>query len=282
MNPQIQETLQFIEKNLNEELTIELLAKIAGYSKFHFSRIFKVYVGESVMDYVTRLKIEKSSFELIGEKSIIDIAFNFGYKTPTGYNKAFKKSFGISPSQYKKEKINFLKNFKRNLMNTPQIIQLEEKYIVYERAIGAYEKADIAWENLSTKLNLLGKDTTISETIFIEEKDGEYYGVCHDDPTVTKEENIRYDAAISWEKGIIDFLSYHGFDTKTLEAGKYATVTYEGNPNKNLDTWFALYNWCEENGYEFKNLPPFEKYLNITKVLNQPEKQITQIYIPIK
>jgi AraC family transcriptional regulator len=167
-------------------------------------------------------------------------------------------------------------------MKTPQIVNLEEKHIVYERAVGAYEKSDTAWENLSQKLNQLNNNDNIPETISLDENDAEFFGICHDDPTVTKEENIRYDASISWSKEDIAFLNKNGFDTKTIEAGKYVTTTFEGDPNKNVDTWFAIYSWCEENGYEFKDLPPFEKYINILKTMDTPDKQITQIYIPIK
>jgi len=288
MNQQIKKVLYYIETNLEESFVIEDLAKIAGYSKFHFCRIFKLSVGESIMDYILRLRIEKSSFKLVQYSSIIDVALDVGYKTPNGFNKAFKKLFGITPTQYKKIKNNFLKRFKRDIMDTPKIVELEEKLVVFTRETGDYEQSSKkAWEKLSENLNKLEESIpdedliNIDQNIELDESKGEYFGICHDDPTITKSENIRYDAAIAWKKEDIEFLSKYGFETKSIQGGKYVMVQYIGVPEKNLDTWFTLYKWCDENGYNFRDIPAFEKYINILTYPNEPEKQITEIYIPI-
>lgn len=55
MNRQIEKVLYHIEQNLDDTL-------IAGYSKYHFCRIFKLNVGESMMEYITRLRLEKAFY----------------------------------------------------------------------------------------------------------------------------------------------------------------------------------------------------------------------------
>lgn len=92
INQQIQKVLYFIENNLNNQLDLDDLARIAGYSKYHFSRCFKLNVGESVIDYMTRLRLEKSQFKIIQNNSMINVALDIGYETPNGFNKAFKKN----------------------------------------------------------------------------------------------------------------------------------------------------------------------------------------------
>jgi len=289
MNQQIKKVLYYIETNLQESFIIEDLAKVAGYSKFHFCRIFKLSVGESVMDYILRLRIEKSSFKLVQDNSIIDVAYDVGYQTPNGFNKAFKKLFGISPTQYKKIRNDFLDRFKMKIMRTPEIIQLEEKWVVFTRETGEYTKSSkIAWERLSQNLNkletLIPQDELLNmdQDIELDENKGEYLGICHDDPAITKPENIRYDAAIAWKKKDIEFLSKHGFESKIIQGGKYAMTQHLGDPEKNLDIWFALYKWCDDNGYKYRDVPAFEKYVNILDYENDPTKQVTQIYIPIE
>jgi len=60
MNEQILKALYYIEENLDSSLDLDDIAKVAGYSKYHFCRIFKLNVGESMMEYITRLRLEKA------------------------------------------------------------------------------------------------------------------------------------------------------------------------------------------------------------------------------
>jgi AraC family transcriptional regulator len=246
------------------------------------------------MEYITRLRLEKAQLKVIQKSSIIDVALDVGFETPNGFNKAFKRIFGMSPTEYKKIKSDFLQNFKGKLMQEPKIVTLEDKFVVFTRENGEYNTSSkIAWERLTSTLNGLGEkikksDATFFQkikdgfTIDLDPKKGELLGICHDDPTVTQPQNIRYDASIAWEKEKIDFLKKHGYETKTINGGKYAMTTHYGSADKNLDSWLGLYSWCEQNGYKFKDLPPFEKYVNMIEQMNNPEAQITEIYIPIE
>lgn len=101
MNQQIQKVLYFIENNLDMQIgDLDDLARIAGYSKYHFSRCFKLNVGESVTDYIIRLRLEKSQFKIIQKVSVINVALDVGYETQMDLI-SIKKVFGISPTRYK-------------------------------------------------------------------------------------------------------------------------------------------------------------------------------------
>lgn len=284
MNTQISKVLYYIETHLDANLNINTLAKIAGYSPYHFSRIFKMCVGESVMSYSSRLRLENASLKMINaNKSIIEVALEAGYETPNGFNKAFKKIFDMTPTEYKSSRINLLQSYKDKMMQTPKIVERETTYVVYTREIGGYEKSsEIAWQRLPKQLNDFSdnfKDESIN--IKLEQKEAEVIGICHDDPSITSDENIRYDAALAWGKKEIDFLSEHGFDTKEIPAGKYAMVLYQGNYVDAIDSWMGLYAWCEKSGYTFRDYPPFEKYLNLPQDVSEDEL-LTEIYIPIR
>jgi len=102
MNKKIQKKLYYIEKNLYEELNLIQLARVSNYSLFHFCRVFKLNVGETVMVYVNRLKLQDATIEIkLGKKSMVDIAFDAGYETQTGFWKEFKKHFGLSSVGFK-------------------------------------------------------------------------------------------------------------------------------------------------------------------------------------
>jgi AraC family transcriptional regulator len=289
LNEHIGKALYHIETHLDDVLNVKTLARVAGYSPYHFCRAFKASVGESVISYATRLRIERATLKMMNnDRSIIQIALEAGFETPNGFNKAFKKIFCLTPTEYKKQQLNLLQNYKDKMMQAPKIVTRDEKFVVYERECGGYEKSsDIAWKKLSKELNDLGEklknnpDSDCKDTIILDTKDAELLGICHDDPTVTDEKNIRYDAAIAWDKKKIDFLKEQGFNTKKIEGGKYAMVLYKGNYEKAIDSWSGIYNWIGENGYKFKDSPPFERYLNTPNEVSE-DKLLTEIYVPLE
>lgn len=278
MNQQIQKVLYFIENNLDMQIDLDDLARIAGYSKYHFSRCFKLNVGESVTDYIIRLRLEKSQFKIIQKVSVINVALDVGYETPNGFNKAFKKVFGISPTRYKKLKKDFLNQFQGKLQEVPKEVMIEDKYVVFTREIGDYSiSSKIAWDKLSSSCISKGSEVyNITQKSFIK---AELIGICHDDPTVTKAENIRYDACVYFDDEITNYFKKCALETKKIDGGKYIKGIHFGKCDGAIDTWYSLYSWCEQNGYKFRDIPPFEKYIS-----NEDESigQITEIYLPIE
>ncbi len=275
MNNQILKVLHFIETHIDEDFDIETLSKIAGYSPFYFCRIFKISVGESVMSYSSRLRIKKASADIINsEKSIIAIALDVGFETPNGFNKAFKKIFNMTPTEYRKKHLELLFYYKENRVKTPKIVQRENTYIVYNTKYGAYESsAPQAWEELIWKLDSDKRINILTNN--------ELFGICHNDPEITPPEQIRYDAAISCDKKSAQEFEKNGFAVRVLEGGRFATTTYIGEDNVNK-TWMDLFSWIVENELSSlcKDVVPFEKYLNWSPNIDDKDL-IKEIYIPI-
>jgi len=284
MNKQIQKVLYYIESNLNEELDLIKLAAVANYSTFHFCRVFKVHVGESVMSYVNRLKLQNAAIEMkLKNKSMIDIAMDAGYETPTGFLKAFKKRFGTTPTDFKLITQQNFNQYKEVDMNTPEIVIREEAYVVFTRELGDYEtSSEVAWKKLSAAMEAL--DTAFQKRppnaeMKLGKDNVEALGICHDDPEVTDAKYIRYDAALAWSKEDVAELTNYGFESKTVAGGKYVKVLVECG--ENLESWYGLYAWIEKKGYRFRDVPPFEKYLNaIENPVNT--EQTVEIYVPIE
>lgn len=93
----------YIEKHLCEKITLADLARISNYSPWHSYRIFIEYLKLSPSDYTRRLKLSKSALELRDKKKkIIDIAYEYGYESVDGYQRAFYKEFGANPLEYAK------------------------------------------------------------------------------------------------------------------------------------------------------------------------------------
>src|SRR5207237_5293579 len=94
-----------IHDHLDEDLSLEKLARLAHFSPFHFHRICKALVGESVYEYVRRLRLEAAAILLkITDRSVTHIAFDAGYETHEAFTRAFRQLFGVSPSQFRADR----------------------------------------------------------------------------------------------------------------------------------------------------------------------------------
>ena len=96
----IDDTIEFIETHIKENLTAQQISKRVGYSVYHFCRVFTLQKNIPLMDYIRKRRLCIARVELTTGKKIIDIAFDYGYETASGFAKSFKKEFGYSPSTY--------------------------------------------------------------------------------------------------------------------------------------------------------------------------------------
>lgn len=99
------QVLKYIDEHLEETLTIEMLAKVAGYSEYHFMRVFKECMNTTIMEYVCKRRLIKASEEILLGEKIIDVAMKYGWQSHSGFTKAFKKEFGFYPSLLRAMKV---------------------------------------------------------------------------------------------------------------------------------------------------------------------------------
>lgn len=88
----------------DEALTLTYLSKQFGYSEYHMTRKFKEISGMQFRDYLSKRKLAFALKELRdSQKSILDIALSYGFSTHEAFSRAFKHTYGISPSAYRKD-----------------------------------------------------------------------------------------------------------------------------------------------------------------------------------
>ena len=95
-----------IEAHIKEEISLAQLAAAAHFSPWSSARIFKELTGLSPGDYIRRLKLSKSALRLRDEDAkIIDVAFDMGFASVDGYQRAFRKEFLCNPKEYSKNPV---------------------------------------------------------------------------------------------------------------------------------------------------------------------------------
>ena len=144
----------YIETSLDLDIGIKSLAGIACYSEFHFQRLFRAYVGESVYSFRKRLLLERAVKRLqYSEKSITQIAYESGYDNQSSFNKSFKKMFKHSPTEVRQKMLSFtqyrIPAIDENKTMKAEIVELEEIKVIAARGIGTYDEiAPEAWGRL--------------------------------------------------------------------------------------------------------------------------------------
>lgn len=92
----------YISQHYTEDIPLEKAAEVAGFSKYHFSRIFKDFSGKNYFDYLSLQRIKAAErLLLLPDKSITDIAYQSGFGSLCAFNRAFKKKNQCTPSEYR-------------------------------------------------------------------------------------------------------------------------------------------------------------------------------------
>lgn len=97
----VQEAIRYIENNLQNQISVESVAKEINYAPSSFSNLFSAITGYSVTEYIRFRRLSCAIDDLqTSSLSIMEIAFKYGYETPEAFSKAFKRLFDCSPSKY--------------------------------------------------------------------------------------------------------------------------------------------------------------------------------------
>jgi DNA gyrase inhibitor len=268
--------VDYINNHLDEELDLQKLAEMSNLSTYHFHRIMKAFLGETLGAYIIRVRLETAVRLLrYTDLPVEQIAYSVGYEMPSSLSKSFKQFYDITPLEYRNNK-NFviMKPVQLNPdlnLKSPKVIDIETKKAIYIRLTGAYSELDFcgAWGKLWAYVK---ENKLFSAGI-------EHISIYHDDPKVTNSEKLRTDVCLvlpkpAEPKGEIG--------VKEIAGGKYAVFLYQG-PYTNLgivyDTIFAK--WLPDCGYELRNAPLYEKYINDPS-RTEEAKLKTEIYIPLQ
>ena len=126
-NRAIQKMLDCIEENLTRSFTLDILAKQLNYSPYYCTRQFHKYAGISLRDYIRLRKVSAAVIDLrdTGER-IIDIAVKYGFSSQEAFTRSFKKTYGMTPNEYRKIPKPLPLRVKRNVFEPKSFGLLED------------------------------------------------------------------------------------------------------------------------------------------------------------
>ncbi|MEH7121695.1 AraC family transcriptional regulator [Bacillus sp. JJ1532] len=291
----LQRTIDYIDEHIKEEINAEELAKIAGYSPFHFYRIFRKVLGYTVMDYVVKRKLQHALYELARGKKVLQIALDYGFETHAGFTKAFKKCFGSPPSLYKlhcpispPQKLNLKDLFEKNLggiVLQPKIISRQsfwvagKKFESYVPNVTYTRDAPAFWDQ--DGLNDGSVERALYETLS-PKKHGEYCINLTDD---IHQDYFIYLFAVELDhqaelpSGFMKFKVpesvYAIFKTPLVEKEQFASAI-KGTWRYILEDWLpnSLYE-VDERGYDFEYYDEHCHYWDYERIF-------MEIHLPIK
>ena len=279
-----------IQNHLDDDLSLEYLAGVAVFSPYHFHRVFRGMVGESVKEHIRRLRMERAANRLkLSDVPITQIALESGLETHEGFSRAFRAMFDQSPTEFRKEHqsirfqdvpsgvhyspdgdLRFFNPITRNAQSmNVEVKQMEPTKVAFIRHIGPYMEVGETWGKLCAwagRNGLFGPNTRC-------------FGLSYDDPAVTPPEKLRYDACIS----VDDSVDPQGdIGIQTIGGGEYAVTTHRGPYENFADTYATLCGqWLPTSGKEIRSDPAIEWYKNSPQD-TAPQDLITDIYLPVE
>jgi AraC-like DNA-binding protein/DNA gyrase inhibitor GyrI len=287
----VNKAIDYITSHLDENLSLKLLAQVACFSPFHFHRIFKSIVGESINIFINRVRLERALFLLKRNPSlsISDIAYDCGFNSQSSFARAFKKHFGVSASQFdeaeflKKSKIGkefsfepryYLKELtqeEKDINLEVQIKRVPEMRLAYLRVIGGYNpelmiNAYKQFTHWAKQKNLLGNGNYLM-------------GMSQDDPEVTPLSKYRYDFCLTVPKNI---KSEGEISIKVMPETLVAIHHCRGDIHAVEQAWNWMFKvWLPESGYQPASLPCYEVFFSTPEVSGWDYFDI-QCCVPIK
>lgn len=264
----VQKGIDYIEDNLDFDISSRDVAQQAGLSQWHFQRIFKALTNETLKTYIRSRRLANSLGKLLHSNlRILDIAVEAGFESQESFTRAFYKSFGINPSEYRKlgnkslflQKAKFdesyLQHINQNISLEPSVYHQPRMTLVGLRTqfydVGS-EKNNIAdklpalWADFLARLGEI-KHTTSSTC----------YGVVKQ--IDSNSDLLEYYAAIEVSDAS---MIPSNMNSITVEANAYAKFTHKGDMQNLNDTVNYIYSsWLLQSGKKHTSSPDLEIYI---------------------
>ena len=300
----INRVMDYVRENLTGDLCLDTLAGVAHFSPHHFHRVFKAVIGETLNDFIRRIRAEKAASQLLHNPklSITKVAMQCGYASPSTFAREFRSAFGMSASQFRygghasRSKIRQVEeridqpeskireddeagdayaesipgNRRKAMKFEAEVKEMPERHVAYMRHIGPYNEIGQLFGRLMTWAGPRG---------LLRFPETQVLAVYHDNPDITDADKLRSDACITVPEGTpVD----GEVATMRIPGGLFAVAHVEIDQTQYGEAWDKLIGeWIPKSGYQPDDRLCYELYLNEPE--KHPEKKhIVDICEPVR
>jgi AraC family transcriptional regulator len=234
-----------IERELDQDVSLDALASLFGASKFHFHRAFSGSFGETPKKHVERLRLEKAAFALaVTDDAIVDVAFAVGFKNAETFSRNFKRFTGYSPSGYRQmakaaqaERLKNVDFFASDAyeLSRARFVTMPATPVLAARKIGQYARVNRdfggdadPWRELADWARRNGIATAPLNI-----------GIFYDDPTMTPEALTRCDVCVAVERPV-EVRENEAIRCMPFAGGLYGFVSYIGTVDTIISAFRGL------------------------------------------
>jgi len=284
----INRVIDHLRGNLDRQMKLEELAKVACFSEFHFHRIFSAVSGETLNSFTNRLRLEKAARLLrYSDQSLTDIALDCGFSSSATFSRAFRASYDTSPRQFRKsgeiKKSKICKELfsgqeyllpmsaeEKRVAFPVKLIDVPERQVAYIRVTNAFEM-----DRVLAALNTL-IEWAKSEGVFSE---GTLFGMSLDDPHVTPKHLYRYEVCLA---SSAPFQCREGISKLKMPARRYAATRVSGDIRKvTTATDYLIRGWLINSDYEPEHAPGLEIFLDKEHAMDWSHFEL-ELCIPVR
>lgn len=280
----VDKAIRFMESNLSAQVDLESAAREAGFSPFHFHRIFTAITGETPQIFLTRLRLERAANILIKSPaiSITEIAFTCGYSSASAFARAFKRYFGIPAGDYARQSriegrpVSWVKAKPPVVDNDfplPEIrIQtMPALHLAIFKSNAGYTPEGIktAWSRMFHWAQ--GRKINTGESSLI--------AISYDDPQITELHRCRYYACMTIPQTIVKDSRAGLLD---IPEHLCAVCRLNVDADQVMPAYRTFYrDWLPESGFLMTDLPPYEIYYNAPDV-DPASKYVFDLCVPVE
>ncbi len=271
----INKAIDFIQQNLSDPIKVQSLSKIAGMSEFHFNRIFKSVTGESVYQFIKRVRLESAASLLLTQPSlsVSEVVQQSGFDNSSSFAKSFKQRFKLTASQWRKlHKNQFDQRSQavevhegnvtiqhgkptwtyQDYSSLRQVVikDLPIKRIAYVRNVGSYQGD----KNLYETLNKILVQWAVPRGYWCEDVCS--LNIYHDNPGITDSHHLRLMVALEVDESA---RPSGEIGISQTAGGRYGTCRFILNEQQFQSAWGWMHTtWLHNSGYEVDNRESIE------------------------
>ena len=263
LNAVINKAINYIFENIDEDITVDDVARHCSYSKYHLMRMFKEDTDEALYQFIKRVRLERSAWRLKVEKdkSITEIGADYGYSS-SNFATAFKKHLNLSPAGFRKiseqmvEQSPFSHGISLDELEESEklitVEQLNSFMVVYERKKGNYHNLPEEWCKFIKKYEHLSSENTL------------YIECTIDDPSITDEDRCMYELCQTISPDHPALKEDISIFTHTFDGGKYAVYHFKGFPQFLFLVYQEVFcRWLSNTGNQLDERPILDIYRNV-------------------